>query len=1023
MKKSTAINQVFSSTTKPVIPAQAGIQQKQPPAQRTKLLSRDARNTSTNWIPACAGMTQGFGRSGFNPTFRATSLILALAAIGLTTLPTHDAYANPQGGQVVAGSATIVQETATKVGITQTTDKAIIDWQKYSIGANEHVQYYQPSAASVTLNRVVGQDPSQILGRLTANGQVFLVNPNGIFFGKNAQIDVAGLVASTHNIRNEDFLAGRNNFNIPGNPGAAVINEGTIRIADTGIAAFVAPSVANRGVIAARLGKVMLASANGFTLDFTGDQLITFLVNDSVAQTAFDIEGTQLTSFVENAGQIEAQGGYVLLTAKAAENVVHGVINQSGSIEATTVGTHNGTIILNAGTGSLSVAGTLDASAPNGGDGGKITISSDNGALITSGLITASAANGTGGNINLAANWIGLGAKTYANGLSGGRIGATAQGMLSLADSVSAKGNSGSGGQIDYRAGSLIETSTGINDVSGNSGGQINVNVAGSAISSGNYLARGEAAQGGHIDFTGSTVRLLSAQFDASGVNQGGLVRIGGEFQGGKAPDIAQAYYDSFVGRWTGLTTLSHASKTFINDGVKIAVSSAQGKGGTAVIWSDNETTQLGSIDARGATGGGAVEISSADYLHRASLLNVNTGVGGFLLLDPKNIVIGNYATVSNWSYQAILGNGYTGGKNIDVISLDVNDDFGIGVALNAAGDRLAVGSAFDAGSGNSTFQSGAVRLFSFTDTNFSGGILQATIGKGYSGGKNVDMSSLEASDVFGYSVSLNATGDRLAVGAYGDDGNGNSVTDSGAVRLFSFTDMNFSGGALQATIGKGYSGGKNVDMSSLEATDIFGMSVALNAAGDRLAVGAYLDDGSGNSATNSGAVHFFSFADANFFGGTLQATMGKGYTGGKNVDVSSLETSDNFGLVALNSAGDRLAVGAFRDNGSGNSVTDSGAVRLFSFTDTNFTGGSLLATIGKGYTGGKNVDVSSLQNYDNFGYSVSLNAAGDRLATGASGGTDANGNRVANRGAISLFYFSDKKFFTGAFEGKIRKS
>lgn len=119
----------------------------------------------------------------------------------------------------------------------------------------------------------------------------------------------------------------------------------------------------------------MLASANGFTLDFSGDQLITFLVNDQVAQTAFDLQGNLLGSFVENAGRIEAQGGYVLLTAKAAENAIHSVINQTGSIEATTVGTHNGTIILNAGTGSLNVAGTLDASAPTGGDGGYIDTS------------------------------------------------------------------------------------------------------------------------------------------------------------------------------------------------------------------------------------------------------------------------------------------------------------------------------------------------------------------------------------------------------------------------------------------------------------------------------------------------------------------------------------------------------------------------------------------------------------------------------------------------------------------------
>lgn len=324
------------------------------------------------------------------------SIVLAMAGAGLVSLP-YMAYANPTGGQVVAGNVTIRQESATKIGITQTTAKGIIDWQKYSIGANEQVQYYQPTASSVTLNRVVGQDPSQILGRLTANGQIFLVNPNGIYFGKNAQVDVAGLVASTHNIRNEDFLAGKYNFNIPGNPGASVINEGTIRIADTGIAAFVAPSVANRGVIVARLGKVAMAAANGFTLDFHGDQLLSFLVTDEVAKTAFDINGKQLTSFVENSGRIEAQGGYVLLTAKAAESAIHGVINQSGVIEATTVGMKNGVIILNAGKGSLEVSGTLDTSAPNGGDGGFIETSGAQVSIAANTQVNTAAALGKNG--------------------------------------------------------------------------------------------------------------------------------------------------------------------------------------------------------------------------------------------------------------------------------------------------------------------------------------------------------------------------------------------------------------------------------------------------------------------------------------------------------------------------------------------------------------------------------------------------------------------------------------------------
>lgn len=326
-----------------------------------------------------------------------TAFILTLAGFGLAGQPI-DALANPQGGQVIAGSAIIQQETPSKVGITQATTKAIIDWRIFSIGANEQTQFYQPSASSVALNRVVGEDPSKILGRLTANGQVFLVNPNGIFFGKNAQIDVAGLVASTHNIRNEDFLAGNYNFNIPGKTGTAVINEGTVRIADTGIAAFVAPSVANRGIVVAKLGKIALAAANGFTLDFSGDELLTFLVSDNVAQTAFDTEGRQLTSFVENAGRIEAQGGYVLLSAKAAENAIHSVINQSGVIEATSAGQQNGEIVLAGGLhGVASNTGTLDASGKGQNEtGGTVQITGEKITLLAGSRIDVSGDQGGG---------------------------------------------------------------------------------------------------------------------------------------------------------------------------------------------------------------------------------------------------------------------------------------------------------------------------------------------------------------------------------------------------------------------------------------------------------------------------------------------------------------------------------------------------------------------------------------------------------------------------------------------------
>ncbi|MFN8720795.1 MAG: beta strand repeat-containing protein, partial [Rhodospirillales bacterium] len=257
----------------------------------------------------------------------------------------------------------------------------------------------------------------------------------------------------------------------------------------------------------------------------------------------------------------------------------------------------------------------------------------------------------------------------------------------------------------------------------------------------------------------------------------------------------------------------------------------------------------------------------------------------------------------------------------------------------------------------------------------------------------------------FGSSVALSADGTRLAVGAERDDGAGNAVSDSGAVYLFSFTDTAFSGGALQATLGKGYTGGKNVDVAALGTGDLFGSSVALSADGTRLAVGAERDDGAGNAVSDSGAVYLFSFTDTSFSGGQLVGTIGKGYTAtAPGLDVSALGANDWFGVsVALSANGTRLAVGALNDDGAGNAVTDSGAVYLFSFTDTAFSGGTLQATLGKGYTGGKNVDVAALESSDQFGGSVALSADGTRLAVGAFE-DDGAGNAVANSGAVYLF-------------------
>jgi hypothetical protein len=327
---------------------------------------------------------------------------------------------------------------------------------------------------------------------------------------------------------------------------------------------------------------------------------------------------------------------------------------------------------------------------------------------------------------------------------------------------------------------------------------------------------------GGRVDLTGGSVRLLSTRIDASGGAMGGLVRVGGAFQGGAADRTVRADYAAHEGRFGPLPALANARTTFVNDGAAINVASARGQGGSAVIWSDDLTTMLGSVLATGRRGGGWVEVSGKETLRYVDLTRIDTGTGGGLLLDPRDIVIGDFAQAQAWQYAGIIGTGF-GSYDRDLgTALEASDLFGWSVSLNAAGDRLAVGAPGDAGFGNAASFSGSVRLFTFANTSFGGGALAATIGRGYTGGSNLDLgTALESNDRFGQSVSLNAAGDRLAVGARFDDGFGNGFSNSGSVRLFTFANTSFGGGALAATIGRGYTGGGNLDLgTALEAND-----------------------------------------------------------------------------------------------------------------------------------------------------------------------------------------------------------
>ena len=270
------------------------------------------------------------------------SLVVSALIASVTLL-----QASPNGGVVTAGSASIAQ-SGSVTNIVQTTNKASINWNNFSIASHETVNFKQPNAASITLNRVVGNEKSIIAGALNANGQVFILNSNGVLFSKNASINTAGLVATTMNLSDADFMNGTYAFK--GDSTASIINQGTITISDKGYAALFCQEVRNEGIIKATLGKVELVGAKEVTLNLNGNSLVNLKVDKGV-----------LDALVENKGAVYADGGEVYLTTNAVGELLRGVVNNQGIIEANSLDDITGKIELFSHGGTTTVEGTLEA--------------------------------------------------------------------------------------------------------------------------------------------------------------------------------------------------------------------------------------------------------------------------------------------------------------------------------------------------------------------------------------------------------------------------------------------------------------------------------------------------------------------------------------------------------------------------------------------------------------------------------------------------------------------------------------
>lgn len=309
-----------------------------------------------------------------------------LKAISATVLAviSFSAYALPEGGQVTSGSAEIKPVVDNTLTIVQQSAKTSISWQKFSTTSAESIVFNQPNSQSIALNRVIGTEGSTLLGKITANGQVWLLNPNGVLFGSGATVNVGGLLATSLFISDKDFTDGKTTFS---GSGGSVINRGNITVGQGGSGGYTAllgGSVSNEGLIAARLGTVVLAGGSEVTLNFGADKLLSARVDKGVINT-----------LVQNKQLISADGGIVIMTAQGVNALLSTVVNNEGTIEARTLAGTKGKMSLLGGKdgGRTTVSGKLDASAIGTGDGGQIELSGTYVNITEAATITAASSS------------------------------------------------------------------------------------------------------------------------------------------------------------------------------------------------------------------------------------------------------------------------------------------------------------------------------------------------------------------------------------------------------------------------------------------------------------------------------------------------------------------------------------------------------------------------------------------------------------------------------------------------------
>jgi filamentous hemagglutinin family protein len=586
------------------------------------------------------------------------------------------AQAAPTSPQVVSGQATFAQQ-GNVFSITNTPN-TIINWQSFSVNPGEVTRFLQQSESSAVLNRILGQDPSRILGALQSNGKVFLINPNGIVFGRDARVDVNGLVASTLNLADADFLSGKKNFTA-GPVAGNISNQGAIATPSGGQVFLIAPNVENSGIISSPKGEVLLAAGHSVQLVDGADPDLRVVVSAPADQAL-------------NLGQLISQGGKVgiygaLVTQRGLVNANSAVMGESGQI------------IFKASGDTVLEAGSV-TSATGAGNGGDVQVLGQRVALTGDAKVDASGATGggsvlvggdyQGGNArvqNAQQSWFGRTASIRADATEtgkGGKVVLWSNGATRVFGRISARGGAAGGD------GGMVETSGHVLDVNG-----VVVDAGAANGKNGSWLLD-------PYDITVSSVANSTVLDDVSAFGAplvSGLTEISASLLSGSSADvILQAQHDLTFNNEVRIT---HADTRLIAQaGNNITVNAPIGTNHGTLSLSANSGPSSGSgsllIKAPVTTGGGAftgsgynVGISSGGSVDVGGRSASLSAIAGFTLGSGTNIK--STGTVDILADSATLdGNIGGAGASLPTVSISTSsNNRNIGIVAAKTGSVL----------------------------------------------------------------------------------------------------------------------------------------------------------------------------------------------------------------------------------------------------------------------------------------------------------------------------------------------